>query len=330
MKKKWILVITAVLLLLGVFAVEYLNPLRTRASFRKLDDYPLYEMHFYGSYGLSDYLEQGVEGDIAALPPAPEPEPEYACTCFAALSAGGERVFGRNFDWYEHPMMILFTDPPDGYASVSMVDLSYLGFERGVEPDRALKEMLRYTPYLTFDGMNEHGLAVGMMAISHAEAALNPEYVTIDSLAVIRLLLDRARNVEEALDLLGQYNVDFGSGPPIHYLIADAAGHSVVVEYLDNELVILSNEDPWQVSTNFLFHETEPELWRPTCWRYMRAYDALEEAAGQVSDDEAMAILNDVSQSNTIWSAVYNQTSGDIQLAMGRSYRKVYEFSLKE
>ena len=42
-------------------------------------------------------------------------------------------LLGRNFDWYEHPALILFTDPPDGYASVSMVDISYLGVKGDIE-----------------------------------------------------------------------------------------------------------------------------------------------------------------------------------------------------
>ena len=35
-------------------------------------------------------------------------------------------VYGRNFDWQYSPALLLFTNPPDGYASVSMVDIEYL------------------------------------------------------------------------------------------------------------------------------------------------------------------------------------------------------------
>ncbi len=70
--------------------------------------------------------------------------------------------------------------------------------------------------------MNERGLAVGMMAVPSAQAGSDSRKVTIDSLAAIRLLLDKAQSVDEALSLLGAYNIDWGSGPPLHYLIADS------------------------------------------------------------------------------------------------------------
>jgi hypothetical protein len=37
-------------------------------------------------------------------------------------------LFGRNFDYYYSPALLLFTRPPAGYASVSMVDLAVVGF----------------------------------------------------------------------------------------------------------------------------------------------------------------------------------------------------------
>ena len=58
---------------------------------------------------------------------------------------------GRNFDWYEHPTLILFTNPPNAYASVSMVDISYLGFDQDDLITSADQELLQ-APYYPFDG----------------------------------------------------------------------------------------------------------------------------------------------------------------------------------
>ena len=43
---------------------------------------------------------------------------------------------GRNFDWGLHSALVLFTDPPvpGAYASVSMVDISYLGYDPNHSP----------------------------------------------------------------------------------------------------------------------------------------------------------------------------------------------------
>ena len=323
MKNIWLWALAGMLVLLAAFAVEEVNPRRSLASLRKLDDYPLYTMRYYGDYDFSRYLEQGERvfwtAEIA--------EEAYACTCFAALGDADGLLVGRNFDWYAHPMMMLFTDPPDGYASAAMVDLSYVGFERGSEPTKEqLENLLRVAPYLSFDGMNEHGLAVGMMAVPHAEAQLDAGFVTIDSLAVIRLVLDRARTVEEALALMQQYNVDFGGGPPIHYLIADAGGHSAVVEYLYNEMKVLPNEEPWQVATNFLLQPVAPEARWGSCSRFRAADEMLQAVGGTLTIEGAMNLLERVSSDQTLWSVVYDISRGAAYLSVGREYGRVYRF----
>ena len=323
MKNIWLWALAGALVLLAAFAVEEVSPNRSLASLRKLDDFPLYTMRYYGSYGFSEYLQKGE----IAFGKDQHVEASYACTCFAALGDADGLLVGRNFDWYDHPMMMLFTDPPDGYASAAMVDLSYVGFERGGEPtSKQLEALLRAAPYLSFDGMNEHGLAVGMMAVPHAEAQLDAGFVTIDSLAVIRLVLDHARTVEEALALMKQYNVDFGGGPPIHYLIADAGGHSVIVEYIYNEMRVLPNEAPWQVATNFLLEPVAPEARRGICPRFRAADEMLQSMGGALTMTEAMSLLERVSSDQTLWSVVYDMNRGAAYLSVGREYGRVYRF----
>lgn len=53
------------------------------------------------------------------------------------------------------------------------------------------------------------------------------------------LVLDKAATVEEAIELLKQYNIYFSGGIECHYLIADASGHSVIVEYVNQELCVV-------------------------------------------------------------------------------------------
>jgi choloylglycine hydrolase len=177
--------------------------------------------------------------------------------------------------------------------------------------------------------MNEYGLAVGMMAVSRAEPHYDPDRPTISSLEAIRLMLDFAKDVEEAVTLLGQYNIDFIGGPPLHYLIADSLGNSVVVEFINGEMILLEREDPWQVSTNFLISIEEPVESTSSCWRYNTAFDALQESQGNITADEGMAILETVAQSNTIWSILYNQSTGEISLSVGRDFQDPHSFTLE-
>jgi hypothetical protein len=254
-------------------------------------------------------------------------DPAWACTVFAALNQEGDPLLGRNFDWFNRPTLVLFTDPPGGYASISLVDLSYLGF--GAEPP-SWRERLRLldAPYWTFDGMNEKGLAVGMMAVPQADTIIDPRRVTISSLDAIRLMLDRARSVDEAIDLLGAYNIDWEGGPPLHYLIADAAGHSAVVEFVEGEMQVLPNAEPWQVATNFLITGHTPESAQRTCWRYATAHDTLEQSGGSLSQGEAMGLLEDVSQDITMWSVVYGMANGEVRVSVGRDFDDVHQFRL--
>jgi hypothetical protein len=310
-----------ILVLVAVFSC----PLMTLASLRQVDDHPLHVMRYYGPYTSDLLVRTGLEEAIydrirqIALP--------EACTCFAGLSPESEKVFGRNFDWYDHPALLLFTDPPNGYASVSMVDTYYLGYQAGRGP-RIGRAALLLAPYLPFDGMNEAGLAVGMMAVPQAEGTREPDQVTIDSLRAIRVLLDYAGSTDEAISLLQEYNIVFPV-TPIHYLISDASGSSVVVEFIDGEMHVIANDQPWQVATNFLLAEVEPKGASSPCRRYNAAFQALATADGSVSETEAMAILEEVSAPHTIWSAVYNLTTGDLGIAMDRDYAQVFTFRLE-
>ena len=312
------------------------NPAQTRQntldSLQKIHDHPFYVMRYYGDYGFDDYLQEGL--GINAQSNNQAQEESWACTCFAGLNEKGESLFGRNFDWNaDHPMLLLFTEPPNAYVSVSMVDISYLGFDdSGLIPVEEREALLR-APFLPFDGMNEYGLAVGMMAVSHADGVSDLQKVSISGLQAIRLMLDYAQDVAEAIALLQEYNVYFGpDNVPLHFLIADAAGNSAVIEFIDGEMNVIQNEEPWQVSTNFIISQVKLQGANAPSRRYNRAYETLEEAGGRLSQAEAMDLLSNVAQSggaSTIWSTVYNTATGDFQVAVDREYDQVYEFNLK-
>jgi hypothetical protein len=296
----------------------------TLVSLDQVDEHPLYVMRYYGPYTSDLLLRTGLEKAIyqrirqTTLPDA--------CTCFAGLSPEGKRVFGRNFDWYDHPALLLYTDPPNGYASVSMVDIFYLGYQAGRDPSTGRAALL-LAPYLPFDGMNEAGLAVGMMAMPHARDTREPNQITIDSLRAIRVLLDYAGSTDEAISLLQEYHIVFPE-TPIHYLISDASGSSAVVEFIDGEMHVIGNDQPWQVATNFLLAEVEPKGASSPCGRYNAAYEVLAAATGNVSQFEAMAILEEVSAPHTIWSAVYDLTGGHVEIVMDRDYAQVLTYHL--
>jgi uncharacterized protein YceK len=223
----------------------------TLGSLEQVDDYPLYTMRYYGAYS-----QRASSKEVRWLVSTASP-PAWACSLFAALGDADDKLYGRNFDWEYSPALLLFTDPPDGYASVSMVNIAYFGFDgdRGgtlLDLPLAERRSLLDAPFLPFDGMNEHGLVVGMAAVPSGQMRPDPDKETIGSLGVIREILDHARNVDEAVAILSSYNVDMEGGPSIHYLIADQSGRSALVEFYQGEMVVIPNETDWHLATNFL------------------------------------------------------------------------------
>jgi len=319
----------------------------TLGSLEQVDDYPLYTMHYHGVYNQGVSSAEGVEWLVSANMPSPNlaaspPTSTWACSLFAALGDADNMLYGRNFDWEYSPAVLLFTDPPGGYAAVSMVDIAYLGFEgtkAGTVADLPLIERraLLNAPFMPFDGMNEHGLVVGMAAVPPGGMHPDPNKETIGSLMVIRKMLDHASNVDEAVVLLQSYNIDIQGGPPLHYLIADRSGRSALVEFYQGEMVVIPNETPWHLATNFLRASAGESAEGPVlskvegrCWRYDRIGQWLTEARGQLTTQDATDLLAKVSQEGTQWSVVYGMSTGDINVAMGRQYDNVHILHLGE
>lgn len=289
-------------------------------TLEQVDDYPLYTMHYYGSYET-----RGFSG--ARLPAAP-----WTCSLFAVWGNTDDVLFGRNFDWEYSPALLLFTYPPEGYASVSVVDIAYLGFD-GADAhgltDLPLDERraLLQAPSWPFDGMNEHGLAVGMAAVPASEMPPNAGRPTVDSLLLMRLILENARTVDEAVTLFREYDVSWAGGPPLHYLIADRSGRAVLVEFYEGEMLVLPSQNPWHMATNHLRSATS-DTESSGCWRYDLLSREIERAGGRLTVGEVLALLADVSQPGTQWSIVYGLNSGEVNVAMGRDYDTIHTLHL--
>jgi hypothetical protein len=295
----------------------------------QVDDYPLFVMNFSDDYGFSDFLRTGT-ASVSSLPyhePFAVGSPSWGCTCFCAMGNADKEIFGRNFDWYHHVSLVLFTHPPSAFASLSTVDISYLGFSEQTTLEQIRNSSdLRTSPYLPFDGVNEKGVAIGIMAIPHADPPHDPRKVNMTSLQLIRLVLDYASSAESAVSLISQYNYVVDE-VPIHFLIGDRNGRSAVVEFVGGEMKVIYNNEPFQVSTNFIvFGSGAPQT--TDCWRYNRAYAYLKNVGGQADETAAMNLLSSVSQSITMWSAVYDMSSLAMRISPGRRYDKVYEIKV--
>jgi choloylglycine hydrolase len=171
------------------------------------------------------------------------------------------------------------------------------------------------------------GLVIGMAAVPGSGPNLDDSRPTLGSLGMIRVLLDHTATVEEAVALMQKYNLDFSGGPKIHYLIADAQGQSALVEYYQDEMYITYNQSAWHQATNFTL-ATVADNPEDRCWRYDAIHERLDETQGRLEIDQALQLLQAVSEDHTQWSIVYNSSSGDIRVVMGKAFESVEEFHL--
>jgi hypothetical protein len=250
---------------------------------------------------------------------------------FTALADPDARIYGRNFDWGFSPALLLFTDPPDAYASLTMVDIAYLGFPGSSSEnltEKPISELvgLLDAPFLPFDGLNEAGLAIGMAAVPPGNVPADPNKTTLGSLGVIRAVLDQAASVDEALQILQSYNIDFEGGPSIHYLIADRQGQAALLEHQGSEVHILRNDKSWHQATNFLNSAVSTQT--GNCWRYDTIHQQLETHHGALTSETALNLLQDVAQDNTQWSIVYGMSDGGIYVALGGDFQKIHNLRL--
>ncbi len=301
-------------------------------SLKKIDPFPLYVMNYAPDkttsspstpfrYLRTDTLKKNSIQNNA-----------WACSLFAYFANPETRLFGRNFDWRYSPALLLFYHPTDGYSSVSMIDLEYL-----IEPEvvgqldkLAIidRRTLLDAVHLPFDGMNDRGLVIGMAAVPYSPLPYSPEQETLGSLGVMRRILDHASTIEEALAIFSNVNLDWGNGPPVHYMISEGRGRSVLVEFVEGEIVVLENLDSWQAATNFLQAWAGKQL-EGHCQRYDRLEQELNSRTRPLTSDMAMDLLEGVSQtwslnSGTQWSIVYDYLKGEILVVMGQDYDHPY------
>lgn len=306
---------------------------QTLASLELVNDYPLYTMVYKGAYSSTSNHSTGTVGESVMLPTSRQERPfPWACSLFAALADPDQMLFGRNFDWEFSPALLLFTDPPDGYASVSMVDITYLGFDPSkfdtlmslpIEERTALLN----APSWPFDGMNEHGLAIGMAAVPTGFVPDDPNKQTIGSIGIIRQVLDYAADIEQAVDIIKSHNINFRGGPGLHYLLADASGKSILVEFYDGEVRTISADKPWHQTTNFIVSAFDNP--QGQCGRYNKIAETLDAAQGRLSTEDAFDLLSRVAQPSTQWSIIYRLENREIAVVMGREYDSPNKFQLK-
>ena len=387
--KKILLTILAVVLVLvvaavaAVFAVWH-NEIGSVASIKMLrernDDHldgAVYSMHVQGGFYLDDFVAQGgVSNDTDLIQFITDnithgvvslnmTAPEIGCSSFTATAENGDALFGRNYDFSKTNTMLLFTEANEGrHASISTVDLQFLGVDVDQDMTSLMDKVICLAaPYAPLDGVNDAGVSCGIYmtyqggdeTVATSQETDKPDFT---STTLLRLILDYADNVEEAVEIASSYDLHDSANTSYHYMVADSTGKSAILEWTndaatdatDNDgsqrtlKVVYNDQDSeigereaassYQIVTNFVlqpgYYEGVDAKEKKGADRYDRLYEELQATDGVVADEQAaMDILqsvgrrswdNDDKNSCTVHSAVYNLTKKSVLWVSNENY----------
>ena len=189
----------------------------------------------------------------------------FACTGITLRAKDGAVVFGRTLEWGSFDLKSRLVIVPRGYEFQGSTPDGKPGFAwkskfGAVGVDAVEKNIV-------VDGMNEKGLAVNVFY--HPGFAQYPPYDpalaarSMGSLDVCQFLLTTCATVDEVKTAIAAVNVvavmepSIGIPPPIHLIVTEPAGKTIVIEYIKGERKVY--DAPLGVITNapgYDWHET--------------------------------------------------------------------------
>ena len=328
---------------------------KTLISFGKISDLPLYSLDYTADYQLERLLAMGAGSDVqfaenvckillGGLPV--KIRPEGACSTFVAATPEGDRLFARNFDYKTGMAILVKTAPKNGYRSLALSNLGHIGFDRNNLPEKNLISRFRTlaSVYSPLDGINEKGFAVAVNTaveqITHQDTGKTKVMTTL----AIRMLLDKAADVEEGINILK--NVDMNSSGKIgyHFQMADQKGDSAIIEYIDNKMVVIRKEkaDTVFCLTNFTLSTNDKNGTGKE--RFEIIENSLKESNATMSEKKAMNILDEARMdghryyepghmyydSKTQWSVIYNLSKCTATISVDSDFSRCYKVGFND
>ena len=324
----------------------------------------IYEMTCKGDYYFEDYLEQGgAKNDrelldfimnkmTKGLLKIKINTSKIGCSSFTAHKPNGEQLFARNYDLYAtNTCIVRVKGNKKRHASISTVDTSFINIPAQADMNNLLsKAYALAAPYAPLDGLNDAGISCGIyMTYQGAGKNViatdqNTDLPDISPTALIRLILDYADSLDEAVDFARSYDMHDSAGTSFHIMVVEPSGRSAILEWVNDtdesdnygslrKLVVTYNDQDsnigqregqadFQWVTNFIIQPGYYKVYNNdlTGWeRYNIIYDELSKSGALVTDElAAMDILHKASQRTvrpnrnaddfvlTIHSVIYN------------------------
>lgn len=353
-KKILIAVLTVLIVVILAALAVFQGEARTLLSVKGKGETGVYEVNYAADYKLDELLESGgaaTEEELVqyilkimlkGLPiNVPYEVPNLACSTFYAQTPEKGYIFGRNLDNQTTDLAVVKTSPKDGYKSVSVVNLSFLGYTESFTPDKLTDRInILATSYFPLDGVNEKGLAVGVLQLQAPATAQESGKPDVGTTVAIRAMLDKCATVDEAIEFLRSVDMYAAAKGCYHFQIADATGKSVVVSYVEDEIIITEQEEKGFIAaTNFYLHDVPFEYEAQGMDRYEILEKTLTEKKSVLSAEEGMDLLEaaritgtDPDEKgrvySTQWSSIYDLTNPSLTLCADMNYDNPYVYTV--
>ncbi len=348
-KAKKVIKIT-VLSIIGVIAAALIiisnilyGRVSTISSVKQLGE-GMYTVNYRHDYQLDKALESGIEDERSLLKficdemyfgyQVDANLEKYACSAFVTKTPDGKYLGGRSFGLGGTDTLCVYTHPSDGYASISTVSTDMLNVgANNAYPTTSLegRAALLAAPYIAVDGMNEKGLFTALLDLSMGETHMETGNRDLTVTMAVRLLIDRAATVDEAIELLRNYDIHTGHGWTQHLFVGDASGDGAVIEWHKGQMKVVKSP----ICTNFrLSSKLAQDDPTGMCERFDILHDTLEKHPENTPDD-AMDMLEAVKQEydnniHTEWSIVYHLTDFSMDISVDMDFDNVYHLDIKD
>jgi choloylglycine hydrolase len=178
--------------------------------------------------------------------------PAIGCTSLVFQTQDGTGIYARTMEWGASDLKSELVLVPRSLPFTSALGAGKTGM--------AWKNLYGFVgvnaaglPYAT-DGMNEAGLTVGALFFpgfaEYQQPSADHQSMTISSVDVVNYLLSNFKTVEEVRLAMPKIRVvrnaeiekEFGGPIPLHHIVTDASGASIVIEYTKGSLTMFDNK----------------------------------------------------------------------------------------
>ena len=175
-------------------------------------------------------------------------------------------IVGRNYDWKydERASFVVRTPAQNGRHAVLGVAAGTSKLTQQFVDSGRSSEDYEIVPFLLLDGINDEGLFCEINIVPAGDKGrtigTNADKEDLCAIMIPRYVLDYASNITEAIALLSNRNVFAAYSDSLteefHFMLKDSTGRTVVIEFIENELVVIDEfiEDK-PILTNLYLHE---------------------------------------------------------------------------